>query len=48
MQHVDDGFSTVELLEHRLVDGIAEPFVAVVGRQVDAVRLDDIEGARPP
>ena len=41
--HIDDGLAPVELLEHGLVDGIAQPFVPVIALQVDAVCLDDIE-----
>ena len=42
--HIDHGFAPVELFEDRLVGGVAEPFVAVVGLQIDAVGLQRIEG----
>jgi len=32
--HIDDGLAAVEFLQHRLVDGIAQPLVAVVGLQM--------------
>ena len=41
--HVDDGLASVEFLEHGLVHRMAQPFVAVIGLQVDAIRLDDVE-----
>ena len=41
---VDHGLAAVQLLQHRLVHRIAQPFVAVVGLQVDAVGLDGVEG----
>ena len=42
--HIRDSFAAVQLLEHRLVHGVAKPFVTVVGLQVDAVGLDGVEG----
>jgi hypothetical protein len=41
--HIDDGLTPVELLEHGLVDGVAQPFVPIIALQVDAVCLDDVE-----
>ena len=41
---VDHGLAAVQLLQHRLVDRIAQPLVAVVGLQVDAVGLEGVEG----
>src|SRR5712671_3673113 len=41
---IDHRLAPVELLEHRLVDRIAEPFVAVIRLNADAVSLQGIEG----
>src|SRR5579875_755647 len=40
---VDDGLAAVELLEQREVVRIAEPFIAHIGHQRDAVGLERIE-----
>ena len=41
---VEDGASTIELLEYRSERGVARPLVAVVRHQADAVGLEDVEG----
>ena len=38
--HIDHGLAAVQFLQHRLVHRIAEPLVAVVALQVDAVGLE--------
>ena len=42
--NINHGLAAIEFLEHRRVQGIAEPFVAVIGLQPDAIRLERIEG----
>jgi hypothetical protein len=41
--HIDDDFAPVELFQHRLEERMPEPFVAVVGLQPNAVRLERVE-----
>ena len=41
--HIGDCLAAIELLQHRLIGRIAEPLVAVIGLQVDAVGVQRIE-----
>jgi hypothetical protein len=41
--HVDHGLAAVELLQHRLEERVAEPLVAVIALQPDAVGLECVE-----
>ena len=41
--HVDHRLAPVEFVEHRPVDGIAQPLVAVVRLQPDAVGFERVE-----
>ena len=42
--NIDHGLAPVEFLPYRLVRRVAEPLVAIVGLQADAIRLQRIEG----
>src|ERR1700682_4487920 len=37
-----DGLAAIQLLEHGRENGVARPFIAIVGHQRDAIRLESV------